>query len=281
MDSLFDIANILLGKHYHFAKTMPQHPHWYTRRREWGNDEPQFERVVQYIRDHGYDETFKGRAYKMLAINGYKYWTMGAPLNETILINRTVLMSNSNLGADYTRIAQEYDDLFVDTQSLEENEHVFGMVELRGRTLDIGCGTGLLLDYKDIAPMEYMGIDPAYGMLKRLIEKHPSHKGRVLCCPFETFVGADHVGERYDNVVSTFCSFSYVNPRFIKKVDEVWTGKGIVFLMFYKDGYFPETYKRAGIEPSHYPVTAYDLSGYECEEYNNFIIARKPANGKV
>ena len=85
-------ARALLKKqHYKFAKTMPQNPHAYTLRKNWEDGEL-FEAVVQFIRDNGQKEFWGwGRArrpYMYYYFDGYKYWTMGAPLHETILINR-------------------------------------------------------------------------------------------------------------------------------------------------------------------------------------------------
>ncbi len=83
-----DITKILESKNWIFAKTMPQSPHWYTLRKEWLNNDL-FDAVVTFIRDHGYQEKYKRTFYTMINFNEYKYWTMGSPINETILINRT------------------------------------------------------------------------------------------------------------------------------------------------------------------------------------------------
>jgi len=48
----------------------------------------EFSEFVLYIRKNGYVEKFMGRKYTYFDIGGYQYWTMGAPLKETILINR-------------------------------------------------------------------------------------------------------------------------------------------------------------------------------------------------
>lgn len=82
-----EISKILESKDYRFAKTMAEHPHSYTLIDEWENKQ-EFYNVVQYIRDYGVKEKFYRVTYIYLHINGYKYWTMGAPLSETILINR-------------------------------------------------------------------------------------------------------------------------------------------------------------------------------------------------
>lgn len=50
-----------------------------------------FDNAVRYIREHGDMETFSGKPYKGLCFRGYRYWTMGAVLAETILINRKTI----------------------------------------------------------------------------------------------------------------------------------------------------------------------------------------------
>jgi len=65
---------------------MPEWPHEYIVRDR--DDEDHFIRLVQHIRTHGYE----GKFYKMdityFDYEGMTYWTMGAPIEETIIINR-------------------------------------------------------------------------------------------------------------------------------------------------------------------------------------------------
>lgn len=69
--------------------------HQYTVK-QWRKDlNTEFEDFVMHIRNKGYQESFYGRLYIYLEIGEYKYWTMGAPLNETIIINRTTIISQS------------------------------------------------------------------------------------------------------------------------------------------------------------------------------------------
>jgi hypothetical protein len=75
---------------WHVAKTMPETSHEYSLRRE-APDEAAFERVVIHIRKAGYQQKFRGRVYTYCDCDGYQYWTMGAPLELTILINRASL----------------------------------------------------------------------------------------------------------------------------------------------------------------------------------------------
>jgi len=81
------VARDLAAARWIFAKTMPQNPHEYTLRREWASD-ADFVRAVLFIRAHGYQNLFEGRPYTQLDLGGHTYWTMGAPVEETILIDR-------------------------------------------------------------------------------------------------------------------------------------------------------------------------------------------------
>jgi hypothetical protein len=81
------VRNLLSAQQWIFAKTMPDNPHWYTLRKHWQRDED-FAWTVETIRRCGYEEIYEGRSYTVLNIDDMKYWTMGAPVEETILINR-------------------------------------------------------------------------------------------------------------------------------------------------------------------------------------------------
>jgi hypothetical protein len=74
------------GRHWQFARTMPQNPHEYTHR-AWGH-EATFLRIVMHLREHGRQELYGGDLYTYYVADGYKHWTMGADLMSTILINR-------------------------------------------------------------------------------------------------------------------------------------------------------------------------------------------------
>jgi hypothetical protein len=46
---------------------------------------------VETMLRYGYEEIYEGRSYTVLNIDDMKYWTMRAPIPETILINRKIL----------------------------------------------------------------------------------------------------------------------------------------------------------------------------------------------
>lgn len=85
------VRRILEGKRWIFAKTMADNPHHYTLRREWGKDGAKlFGEVVKFIYKDGIREQYAGYWYKVLYLGEYKYWAMGAPVAETVLINRKI-----------------------------------------------------------------------------------------------------------------------------------------------------------------------------------------------
>ena len=69
-----------------FAKTMPRWPHEYIVRDRV--DERLFDDLVRHIRAHGREGRFYERVLIYYAEAGMVYWTMGAPLHETTIINR-------------------------------------------------------------------------------------------------------------------------------------------------------------------------------------------------
>lgn len=77
---------ILPLKTWNFAATMPQNPHWYTVSDTWERSD--FDRAVETIRRYGVRVRYDGAYYTQLPVDGFFYWTMGWPVNETILINR-------------------------------------------------------------------------------------------------------------------------------------------------------------------------------------------------
>lgn len=83
---------------WQFAKTMAHTPHEYTLRK-WRKDlDADFVYFVQFIRQYGYPKQWGSAIYTYFDLDGYKYWTMGASIAQTILINREKLLRNSLKG---------------------------------------------------------------------------------------------------------------------------------------------------------------------------------------
>lgn len=261
----------LLGAEWIFAKTMPHDPHYYTLRRTWKADE--FERVVQLIRDHGYHERYGGRWYTAMNVNGFKFWTMGAPAASTILINR----KPADAPTAYDLVADWYDSNYQDQVSKAENAAVAEMLgSMESETvLDIGCGTGLLLELA-AAGSAYLGIDPSARMLEQLRAKHGPVP--VIQCRLEEFVNPLPA---FDAVVGLFGSPSHVRPEYlVEAVTKLLRPGGRFFLMFYRPGYRPKIYDNVtgAVEFTHFDTASSTLEAlpgptHVAPAIGNFLVA--------
>ncbi len=74
---------------WQYAKTYPSAPHEYTCLAWNPSAKRQMVDFAYLIRDAGYTERFGNSDYRVLVIDGMKYWTMDEPLENTDLINRT------------------------------------------------------------------------------------------------------------------------------------------------------------------------------------------------
>lgn len=125
-----------------------------------------------------------------------------------------------------------------------------------GRTLDVGCGTGLPLDLGLVEPVRYVGIDPSTAMLNALVMKHPvlagvhpmtyadAERRRVLC------------GTTYDTVLALGGSASYLTADDIERLRT--RAKRDLFLMHYAPSESPSVgdLDAASAEDSLHAATA-------------------------
>ncbi len=92
-----DARNYIAKVRWHFASTMPQWPHDYTVL-AWRQElAPEFYDFVTLIRSAGVvkpwprDSASPRYHHTYLELDGWEYWTMGEPVQETGLINRARL----------------------------------------------------------------------------------------------------------------------------------------------------------------------------------------------
>lgn len=82
------------------------------------------------------------------------------------------------VGAAYDRLASTYDQAYADHRALAENyvlrRELTPLVSARQDVLDLGCGTGFLLDLiPTLDPGRYTGADVSEAMLCQARVKHP------------------------------------------------------------------------------------------------------------
>lgn len=187
---------------------------------------------------------------------GKKWWTMDDPLEMTDLVNMAeaentygVQNAPSTRAAKpsfYDTIAVQYDRMWKSASDLEEDAAVRRLITghfgaYAPTTLDVGCGTGLLLDMGVTSPALYTGIDPSQGMLNELVKKHNKVATVIPATAEEVLLeglGADDLLPTYDLVVSLFASASYTGPA-------VWEAmrarsNSLVMYMTYEEGYLPD-----------------------------------------
>lgn len=257
---------------WRFAKTMPHMPHHYTLREHWlpqeqWSDDDLFAWCVQYIRSHGYRYKFGGRWYLQMDVNEHYYWSMGAPIPETILINRKRRLSR----VPYDHISYKYDTLFRDDAAVAEEREVMRTLEvITGRplqdqsVLDVGCGTGLLLQWA--TPRAYVGIDPSQGMLELLRHRWPD--AAVVNTDLLRFAPTATL-PRFDLIVALFGSASYLSDAELRRVPLLLAPGGVAVLMFYDPAHEPPfTYEATRTTVPHRYWDAAVLPG------NDFMLSK-------
>lgn len=133
----------------------------------------------------------------------------------------------------YDLLAEKYDVEYNTTVARVENETVFAMVRKagcdRGHVLDLGCGTGLFLEYCPIGLRNYTGIDVSSGMLAVARKKFPGHAFYQADMADLSFLPAGSLG----SVVSLFASFAYaLEPeRVIAEIGRLLAPGGRFFVM--------------------------------------------------
>jgi len=177
--------------------------------------------------------------------------------------------------AIYDEFAKTYDDHYASAAFQEEDQELFKILSpwVRGKVLDLGCGTGLTLSYNNIAKEDYLGVDPSQGMLDRLQSKFPGYA--TLNSTFEQWNESDN-GSRFDTILALFGPSSYFAKESYGEILERLTPKGHYFLMFYKPGYFPaHIYTEEDINATKARID-YDLINSTFETtfiFTNYLVA--------
>ena len=81
-----DLRRFVDGETWTYAKTYPEWPHEYLVRDRV--DGKVFEALVRHIREHGSPQRFYDCTFIYYLEDGLLYWTMGEPIEETVIINR-------------------------------------------------------------------------------------------------------------------------------------------------------------------------------------------------
>lgn len=116
-----------------------------------------------------------------------KWWTMDPDVRDTTLINQATTerlygvqnapVTISDVTTPYDEIATGYDAEHPTTTVLAETLRAAAAELAAAHTpsvLDVGCGTGRVLDLGLTTADRYAGVDPSTPMLNQLVRKHPT-----------------------------------------------------------------------------------------------------------
>ncbi len=88
----FDFREFVERQQWIFAKTYAKRsPHEYVVRGKINGADDEFAQAVMYIREHGFKVKLFKTVYVCLQLDNRFYWTMGAPVDETTILNRNNL----------------------------------------------------------------------------------------------------------------------------------------------------------------------------------------------
>lgn len=254
--------------YWSWASTMPTIPHEYIVRNRCRLSHDEFDKFVILQRNHGIHKRWGKYNFPYLHVDGYKYWTMGAPIDETIIINRQKLFD------EYNAIAPIYDSLFDEEQFKKEDEIIAAKLSqiLKGSIFEIGCGTGKLIEQVNIDASNYTGIDPSKVMLSIFHNKFPQYQSRTINKAFEEY----EFKEDFEWIVSLYGSMSYIMRPYIRRIESYCYH---YYLMFYAPGYTPVTYIKSGVKMHHFNYSINDiqqlLPNARLSKFNNYIVAQR------
>ncbi|MCY4189045.1 MAG: class I SAM-dependent methyltransferase [Bryobacterales bacterium] len=222
---------------YRFAATMPGVPHEYAHRNRVEDEERCWGWLLKEWDTYAVRRKWNNYRNSYLTVNGYQYWTM----DTKYLLNRCPVRYEWDPAiSGYDAVSAVYDERFMCSDSVSKKRHGLfrELIGLNpGSVLDIGCGTGSMIDYlfkplTGAGPENYLGIDPSLGMVGQARLKH-GHRGfQFQQARFEDYQPSD--GRRFDTVAAMFGSASYVHDvDIVAKCKALAKPAGRVVLMFY------------------------------------------------
>ena len=124
-----------------FAKTMPFAPHEYIVKERCPLSAEEFEYFVNMQREHGIRERWGKYNNPYLYVDDYKYWTMGAPLEDTTVINRAkacVVNDVHQLNEEIKNMEKNHIDEYIHQKlGLKDDNNGFNIDLINGRLKEI------------------------------------------------------------------------------------------------------------------------------------------------
>jgi len=159
-------------------------------------------------------------------------------ISEKAIYQIVIYYNMMNCKTAYDLLATDYDRYFSDARSKRENEllfnHIKRAIPYLGRVFDVGCGTGLALEYLDIPPNSYVGMDISTKMLNIAQQKFQNHH-------FIKGDAQEHIPNHqyFSTILSLFGSFSYcLHPqRLIRQIERIAAPNSKICIMVFSHHY--------------------------------------------
>lgn len=159
-----------------FAKTMPFAPHEYIVKDKCPLTTEEFEYFVNMQREYGVKERWGKYNNPYLYIDDYKYWTMGAPLEDTTVINRAKACVINNVHQLYEEMNKEGESVWninkylCEHLGLKEKDFGFNIELINGRLKEIEDCVKYLENLRNYFLLEFF-----YEWRNRLRTDFPNH----------------------------------------------------------------------------------------------------------
>jgi SAM-dependent methyltransferase len=162
----------------------------------------------------------------------------------------------------YDIIANEYDSVFVDNLSRAEDKALVKILKPLvkqvlvndGTILDVGSGTGWLLDHIRIPASNYAGFDVSSEMVKRSKSKHKHHKF------YEADMKVKWQTKSADLICSLWTTANYDTPkRQIRFTAQTLKPQGKAVFVVHTKGFFREKRRSEG---KALPLDCYKQDGW-------------------
>lgn len=163
----------------------------------------------------------------------------------------------------YDDLAPTYDASYLSPKDVAENRWLAAYLQkggyCDGSVLDVGCGTGLLVEICRVEPQQYMGIDVSDRMLSVARQKHSDY--RFEHASMEAMSGL--VGEgAWQNAVYLFGTFSYATDQMaaMRQIESVLRPGGHFFVMLLSRRYPGRTSYSVSNAGFAVPIVTYDAA---------------------
>ena len=159
-----------------FAKSMPFAPHEYIVKDKCPLTTEEFEYFVIMQREHGVKERWGKYNNPYLYIDDYKYWTMGAPLEDTTVINRAKACVVNDMHQLYEEMNKEGESVWninkylCEHLGLKEKDFGFNIELINGRLKEIEDCVKYLENLRNYFLREFF-----YEWRNRLRTDFPNH----------------------------------------------------------------------------------------------------------